>query len=48
VGDDTWIRGRGVVVSQAVIALAYYLESNPGMVMMARHGLAQVIEDVAN
>ena len=40
VDDATWERGRGWALSTAVIALPYYLETNPGMVAMARRKLA--------
>lgn len=40
VDDATWERGRGWALSTAVIALPYYLDTNPGMVSMARHQLA--------
>lgn len=45
VGDATWRRARGLVVSQAVIALPYYLDSHPGMVATARRGLESVLAD---
>lgn len=39
VDDAAWTRARGAVVSQAVIALPYYLETNPTMVSVARRGI---------
>jgi len=42
----TWLRGRGWALAQAVIALPYYRETNPGMTRAARHALSQVLADV--
>jgi aminoglycoside phosphotransferase (APT) family kinase protein len=39
------LRGRGWVLSQAVIALPYYWHTNPGIVRRALHGLDQVLAD---
>lgn len=49
VGPDeaTWRRARGLVVSGGVIALPYYLHSNPSMVAMARRGIGEVLADPA-
>jgi aminoglycoside phosphotransferase (APT) family kinase protein len=49
VGADeaTWHRARGLVVSGGVIALPYYLHSNPSMVATARHGIHEVLADLA-
>ena len=47
VDNATWTRARGWLVSQAVIALAYYTElSNPTLVAEARQWLAEVASDV--
>jgi aminoglycoside phosphotransferase (APT) family kinase protein len=44
VDDATWARARGWVVSQAVIALAYYTEeNNPTLVAEARRWLAEAL-----
>jgi aminoglycoside phosphotransferase (APT) family kinase protein len=43
--DACWLRGRGTVLYQTVMALAYYWDTNPGMVSQASHGLAQVLAD---
>lgn len=40
--DAMWERGRGWALSTAVIALPYYLETNPGMVAMARRKLVEL------
>jgi aminoglycoside phosphotransferase (APT) family kinase protein len=49
VGADeaTWRRARGLVVSGGVIALPYYLHSNPSMVATARRGIREAIADLA-
>ena len=44
VDDATWMRARGWVVSQAVMALSYYtLETNRMLVLEARRWLAEVL-----
>ncbi|MGN6796345.1 MAG: aminoglycoside phosphotransferase family protein, partial [Streptosporangiaceae bacterium] len=43
--DACWLRGRGTVLYQTIMALAYYWDTNPGMVRQASHGLAQVLAD---
>jgi len=43
--DSTWERGRGWALSQAVIALPYYLHTNPPMVAHARNAIAGVLAD---
>ncbi|MEO5951524.1 MAG: aminoglycoside phosphotransferase family protein [Chloroflexia bacterium] len=45
VDDSSWLRGRGWVLAQAVIALPYYWDTNPGMVRQVSHALAQVLAD---
>lgn len=45
VDDSTWERGRGWALSQAVIALPYYLHTNPPMVAHARSAIAGVLAD---
>lgn len=37
--DDAWRRGRGWALAQAIIALAYYRETNPGLVAHSLHVL---------
>lgn len=44
VDDAGWLRGRGWALSQAVTALAYYWDTNPGMVGQATHALAEVLD----
>jgi aminoglycoside phosphotransferase (APT) family kinase protein len=45
VDDATWLRGRGWAFAQAVWALPYYWDTNPGMIRQATHALAQVLAD---
>jgi aminoglycoside phosphotransferase (APT) family kinase protein len=45
VDEATWERGRGWALSQAVIALPYYLHTNPPMVAHARSAIAGVLAD---
>ena len=46
--DATWLRGRGWALAQAVIALPYYRETNPGMTRAARYAISQVLADVGD
>lgn len=39
------LRGRGWALSQAVIALPYYWDTNPGIVGQAMHALGEVLAD---
>ncbi|MEH0822244.1 MULTISPECIES: aminoglycoside phosphotransferase family protein [unclassified Micromonospora] len=45
VDDASWLRGRGWALFQAVSALPYYWETNPGMIRQASHALTQVLGD---
>lgn len=45
VDDASWLRGRGMALAQAVWALPYYWDTNPGMVRQASHALVQVLGD---
>ena len=45
VDDATWARARGWAVSQAVIALPYYLETYPAIVREARRWLSEALAD---
>jgi len=47
VDDASWLRGRGWALYQAVSALPYYAETNPGIVAQASHALAEVLADGA-
>jgi aminoglycoside phosphotransferase (APT) family kinase protein len=43
VDDASWVRGRGWALFQAVTGLAYYWDTNPGMIRQASYALAQVL-----
>lgn len=43
--DAAWVRGRGWALAQAVWALPYYWNTNPGMIRQASHALSQVLRD---
>lgn len=45
VDDATWGRGRGWALSMALIALPYYLHTNPGIVAMAWRILDELLAD---
>ena len=45
VDDASWLRGRGWALFQALVALPYYWDTNPGMIRQASHALAQVLAD---
>lgn len=45
VDNASWLRGRGWALAQAVVALPYYWNTNPGMIRQASHALAQVLAD---
>lgn len=45
VDDASWLRGRGWALCQAVLALPYYWDTNPGMIHQASHALAQILAD---
>jgi aminoglycoside phosphotransferase (APT) family kinase protein len=45
VDDASWLRGRGWALCQAVVALPYYWDTNPGMIRQASHALAEVLGD---
>jgi aminoglycoside phosphotransferase (APT) family kinase protein len=45
VDDATWERGRGWALSVALIALPYYLHTNPMIVASSHHTLSQAIID---
>lgn len=47
VDEASWLRGRGWALYQAVSALPYYWETNPGMIRQASHALAQVLADTS-
>jgi aminoglycoside phosphotransferase (APT) family kinase protein len=43
VDDASWLRGRGWALCQAVVALPYYWDTNPGMVRQASNAVRQVL-----
>ena len=45
VDEATWARGRGWALSAALIALPYYMDTNPVLVQEARHTLREVHGD---
>lgn len=45
VDDATWERGRGWALSNALIALPYYKDTNPVLADNARHVIQQIIEE---
>jgi len=45
VDDASWLRGRGWALFQAVMALPYYWDTNPGMIRQASHSVTQVLAD---
>ncbi|MFD3538434.1 aminoglycoside phosphotransferase family protein [Streptomyces sp. NPDC058662] len=46
VDEATWIRGRGRTLSQALIVLPYYRETNPAMAHNARHVIRTVLDEI--
>jgi len=45
IDDETWARGRGWALSQAINALSYYLHTYPVIVQEARRWLAEALTD---
>jgi aminoglycoside phosphotransferase (APT) family kinase protein len=45
VDDATWARGRGWALSQALIFIPYYLDTNPVGVANARRTIDEVLAD---
>ena len=48
VDDDEWLRGRGWALSVALVALLYYVETNPVFAQMARAAISEVLTDRAS
>ena len=44
VDDATWERGRGWAIALAIVALPYYVDTNPVMADTARRTLAAVLD----
>ena len=47
IDDATWARGRGWALSVALIALPYYLHTNPVLVGMSRRAIDGVLADLS-
>ena len=47
VDDAMWARARGWALSFALIALPYYVDTNPGLASIALHTLNEVLEESA-
>lgn len=47
VDDVTWARGRGWALSVGLIALPYYLDTNPVLAGVARRAIEEVLADVS-
>lgn len=47
VDEASWLRGRGWALRQAVVALPYYWDTNPGIVRQARRALRELLLDPA-
>jgi aminoglycoside phosphotransferase (APT) family kinase protein len=45
--DDAWARGRGWAVSQAVIAIPYYRDTNPILAGIGRRTIAEIVADAS-
>jgi aminoglycoside phosphotransferase (APT) family kinase protein len=45
VDDATWARGRGWALSTGLVALPYYLETNPVLAGISRRGIDEVLVD---
>jgi aminoglycoside phosphotransferase (APT) family kinase protein len=43
--DATWARGRGWALSTAVVALPYYINTNPSIVARSRHQIDEVLAE---
>jgi aminoglycoside phosphotransferase (APT) family kinase protein len=45
VDDATWLRGRAWALSVGVVALVYYLHTNPGLAAISRYAIDQALAD---
>ncbi len=45
--DASWVRGRGLAMSIALMELSYYRETNPRMATTARHVIGEILTDHA-
>ncbi|WP_282942639.1 aminoglycoside phosphotransferase family protein [Paenibacillus sp. RC67] len=48
IDDATWTRGRGWALSFGLIALAYYLETNPVLAAISRRTIDEVLYECSN
>lgn len=46
IDDATWERGRGWALLVALMALPYYLDTNPAFVRLSRHMIKEVLADL--
>jgi aminoglycoside phosphotransferase (APT) family kinase protein len=44
--DDTWRRGRGIAISQAVGLVPYYVVTNPALSALGRRMLREILADI--
>ncbi len=45
VDDGMWARARGLALSKGLIALPYYKDTNPGMAMVARYTIGEILAE---
>lgn len=45
VDDAAWIRGQGWALYQALLALAYYWDTNQVMVRMSQRIISEILDD---
>jgi aminoglycoside phosphotransferase (APT) family kinase protein len=45
VDDAEWMRGRGWALSQALIVVPYYRNTNPALVDVAMHMIDEILAD---
>jgi aminoglycoside phosphotransferase (APT) family kinase protein len=46
--DETWRRGRGIAISQAVGLVPYYVVTNPALSSLGRRMLREILTDVSS
>ena len=46
VDDDTWRRGRGIALTQALGIIPYYAVTNPGLAALGRRMLREILTDI--
>ena len=45
VDENTWLRGQAWAMSQSLLILPYYKDTNPGLVAVANYTLGEVFSD---